>query len=374
MNAQPLDPVVDRWSSTGGPEETGKRRRWPRRLAIGTVLLLVVALGTTGFGAQQTLAFAEAHDGLFLPGISVGDVDVSGMTADEALAAIKETVEPQLDREITVRWGDHAWTTTPRELGSVSNAEDAVAAAVAANDSATWQDLWRMRWQDGAFDFHHGVSVTHDRDQARAFVDAIAAEINLEPVDAVLDHSSGWVEIHPSAVGYQLDRPPSSASLIRAVEGDATDVELSVRTLPPAVTEDHFSQVLLLRQSEFRLYLYQDGEITQDWAVAVGESGYPTPTGEYEVTLKRFMPTWVNPAPNGWGASMPERIGPGPSNPLGVRALNWSPEAGAIRFHGTAATHSIGTAASKGCVRLTNSNVVQLYDLVDVGAKIISKR
>jgi hypothetical protein len=82
------------------------------------------------------------------------------------------------------------------------------------------------------------------------------------------------------------------------------------------------------------------------------------------------MPTWVNPDPTGWGASMPLSIPPGPGNPLGLRALNWSAEA--IRFHGTSATYSLGYNASHGCIRMSNTDVIQLYDMVEVGTPIVS--
>jgi L,D-transpeptidase ErfK/SrfK len=127
---------------------------------------------------------------------------------------------------------------------------------------------------------------------------------------------------------------------------------------------------LLLRIGENKLYLYENGKITHEWVVATGQPEYPTPTGIYEITEKRYMPTWVNPDPTGWGASMPLSIPPGPSNPLGVRALNWSAEA--IRFHGTSATYSLGYNASHGCVRLSNEEVIQLYNMVEVGTPIVS--
>jgi lipoprotein-anchoring transpeptidase ErfK/SrfK len=73
---------------------------------------------------------------------------------------------------------------------------------------------------------------------------------------------------------------------------------------------------------------------------------------------------------------MPARIGPGPDNPLGVRAINWNRPGGGdtlIRFHGTPNEASIGTAASNGCVRMFNSDVIELYDLVSPGMTIISQ-
>jgi hypothetical protein len=67
---------------------------------------------------------------------------------------------------------------------------------------------------------------------------------------------------------------------------------------------------------------------------------------------------------------MPATIPPGPGNPLGLRAINWS--APAIRFHGTSATYSLGYNASHGCVRMANEDVIQLYDMIDVGTPIVS--
>ncbi|MGH2729382.1 MAG: L,D-transpeptidase family protein, partial [Actinomycetota bacterium] len=94
------------------------------------------------------------------------------------------------------------------------------------------------------------------------------------------------------------------------------------------------------------------------------------PEGIWEITEKRYLPTWVNPDPEGWGKDMPASIPPGPGNPLGLRALNWS--APAIRFHGTSATYSLGYNASHGCVRMSNDDVIALYDMVDVGTPIVS--
>jgi lipoprotein-anchoring transpeptidase ErfK/SrfK len=145
-----------------------------------------------------------------------------------------------------------------------------------------------------------------------------------------------------------------------------------VRPLRPDVRDSAFHEVLHLDQSRHRLTLFLDGRKHRTWIVATGTGDYPTPLGRYEVSLKRYLPTWVNPDPTGWGADMPASIPPGPGNPLGVRALNWSAP-GAIRFHGTEAISSLGTSASHGCVRMANGDVIELYDLIDVGAVILSE-
>ncbi|MDQ3932820.1 MAG: L,D-transpeptidase, partial [Actinomycetota bacterium] len=108
----------------------------------------------------------------------------------------------------------------------------------------------------------------------------------------------------------------------------------------------------------------------RSYVVATGTGNYPTPTGVFRVSAKRPNPVWINPDPSGWGRDLPARIEPGPNNPLGLRALNWS--ASGIRFHGTANVNSLGRDASHGCVRLSNPEIVDLYELVGVGATIIS--
>ena len=57
-----------------------------------------------------------------------------------------------------------------------------------------------------------------------------------------------------------------------------------------------------------------------------------------------------------------------PMNPLGVRALYLG--SSAYRIHGTDAPWTIGTAASKGCIRMYNEDVLHLYPRVPVGTKV----
>jgi lipoprotein-anchoring transpeptidase ErfK/SrfK len=65
---------------------------------------------------------------------------------------------------------------------------------------------------------------------------------------------------------------------------------------------------------------------------------------------------------------MPERIGPGYSNPLGIRAMPLN--ASGVLIHGTSNSGSIGSSASHGCIRMRMNEVVQLFDLVEVGTPV----
>lgn len=347
-------------------------RRFPRATWWVTLALaLVVAIAGTGI-AYGTHAYATEHDGRILPGVAVAGVDLGGMTAEEAAAAVEEAVAPELDRVLTLRWQGRSWTTTPRALGTTTDADALAADLVDVSETATLASLARMRWFGDSLALEREVTLTHDPQGARAFVDEIARELHVPARDAGLNVTGDSFEIVPEAAGQAVDTEAAAAALVDALRTGGDRVDLAVHPVEATTTTADFRQVLLLRQGAHTLDLYQDGQLVRTWNVAVGTSGYRTPTGIYEVTLKRHMPTWVNPSPNGWGRGMPARIGPGVNNPLGVRALNWN--APAIRFHGTANVNSIGRDASKGCVRLTNDDVVELYDLVDVGATIVSLR
>lgn len=362
------DSQARRWP--GRPRWPGKPR-WPgrRSLIVVAVLLGILGLGAAGV-AYATYDYSSEYEGKFLPGISVAGIDVAGMTSDEALRAVKSEIGPQLDREITVRFKDRRWTTTPRELGAHGNARSMVEAAMDASTRASFMDRVGIRFLDERVDFERDVAITYPAKGARDLVKKIAGKVDAEPVDAALDYSTGWVEITDSKTGIEVNRDRASWQLRRALRGESDRVDIAYKTLKPEVTSDAFDQVLLVRHGERKLYLYNDGKISHSWTVAVGQPNYPTPTGVYEVTELRYMPTWINPAPDGWGSDMPAEIGPGTDNPLGVRAINWS--APAIRFHGTENLSSLGTAASHGCVRMSNDDVVDLYDMIEVGASIVS--
>jgi lipoprotein-anchoring transpeptidase ErfK/SrfK len=365
-------------SPVASPSEivSERSRRWfrvprpGRKTAIAATILLTLVLLGVGGVAWATYDYSQEYEGKLLPGTTIARVDVGGMTYEEAKAAVRGAVAPQLNRKVAIRWRGESWRATPRKLGARSNLAEVLSAAVQATEDASFFDRMRMRLFDDELKFERGVAITHPRRGARKLIDRIASAVNVEPRDATIDYSTGWVDVVPARNGYRLQKATSFQELMSSLRSDDGQVPLSVKTLKPERTAADFDQVLLVRIGENMLYLYENGKITNQWPIATGQPEYMTPTGMYSVTEKRYLPTWVNPAPDTWGASMPASIPPGPSNPLGLRALNWS--APAIRFHGTSATYSLGYNASHGCVRLSNDDVIQLYDMIDVGTPIVS--
>jgi lipoprotein-anchoring transpeptidase ErfK/SrfK len=69
------------------------------------------------------------------------------------------------------------------------------------------------------------------------------------------------------------------------------------------------------------------------------------------------------------GRDLPTFMAGGEANPLGARALYLGSTL--YRIHGTNAPWTIGTQASSGCIRMRNQDVIELYDMVKVGAKVV---
>ncbi len=207
-----------------------------------------------------------------------------------------------------------------------------------------------------------------DQTALDAWLEEVAERVELEAVDATrsVGDDGGYVTT-PDREGRVLDRTRSLQALRDAVLEGEGEVELAVRTIEPRVTAEDFGRAIVVDLSERRLYLYDGLQLEKEYGVAIGTWAHPTPRGEWEVTLKRYMPTWSNPG-SAWAASMPAYIGPGPSNPLGTRAINL--DASGIRIHGTTQDWSIGRAASHGCMRMHRWDVEDLYERVEVGMPV----
>lgn len=134
---------------------------------------------------------------------------------------------------------------------------------------------------------------------------------------------------------------------------------------------------LIIKTGERALYRVLGGGKAMRYGVAVGKEGFQW-AGVAKVGMKRENPTWTPPAEMierspqyaKWADGMPGGL---PFNPLGPRAMYLFNKGGdtGFRIHGTIHPESIGYAASSGCIRMLNQEVIQLYELTRVGTKVI---
>lgn len=126
--------------------------------------------------------------------------------------------------------------------------------------------------------------------------------------------------------------------------------------LGPMIGPEYPEFKIVINIPATRLYLYKDGEMLQQFKVAVGLKDYPTPIGKDKITQVIWNPWWYPPEDAEW-AEDKEDTPPGPGNPLGIVKLVLS---GDLRMHGTDQEASIGTPASHACVRMHNRDAKKI--------------
>jgi lipoprotein-anchoring transpeptidase ErfK/SrfK len=105
------------------------------------------------------------------------------------------------------------------------------------------------------------------------------------------------------------------------------------------------------------------------YGIGVGRQGF-TWSGVKQVARKAEWPDWYPPAEMiARQPYLPRVVAGGPGNPLGARAMYLG--GSEYRIHGTNAPSTIGKQVSSGCIRLTNEDVTDLYNRVQVGAKVV---
>jgi hypothetical protein len=342
------------------------RRRWP--LIVGLVAgVLVLALGGV---AYATFRYEQANADRLLRGITVGGVDVSGMTRAEALAAVRVRARADLDREIVVVAEGERFTTTARELGRRAWVGRAVDEAIDATARVGWVERAWRRLRDEPLDLDIGLSLGGEA-RVEAFIRRTAREVSVDPRNASIEMGDdGGLVFRQSKAGSALDVGRAERLLARALADGSSRVRLPMHRVAPKITVRTMLPTIVVHVDTNRLDLYEGFEVTHSWDVATAKPGWTTPVGEWSLYQKRENPTWYNPALDSWGAGLPAVVPGGPGNPMGTRAL-YITAPGLIRIHGTTSPDSIGRFASHGCIRMHNEQVEELYDLVPVGTKVI---
>lgn len=137
-------------------------------------------------------------------------------------------------------------------------------------------------------------------------------------------------------------------------------------------TEKHAPGTIVISTRQRRLYYVLGGGKALRYAIAVGKEGYAW-AGTSTVSSKKEWPGWTPTADmRKRNPSLPVHMKGGKDNPLGARALYLGKTL--YRIHGTNEPWYMGTARSSGCIRMTNEDVIDLYNRTRIGATVIVRR
>jgi L,D-transpeptidase ErfK/SrfK len=139
-----------------------------------------------------------------------------------------------------------------------------------------------------------------------------------------------------------------------------TAASFAQNTTPaPAASPARPQRQVIISIPDRKLVLMEKGAVIHVFSIAVGAPVSPSPTGTFAVVSRVTSPTYYYA-----GVVIP----PGKDNPLGPRWVGLNKQGYGI--HGTNAPGSVGTAASHGCIRMRNRDIVQFFTLVEVGDSV----
>ncbi|HMN85387.1 MAG TPA: L,D-transpeptidase [Bauldia sp.] len=172
----------------------------------------------------------------------------------------------------------------------------------------------------------------------------------------------------PTPRGAYIGKPPAAPKKAAA---KARRKPLDTRFLPQVVvfTGKQAPGTIVIDTDHRFLYLVLEGGKARRYGVGVGRDGFGW-KGSETIGRKAEWPTWT-PPPEMLERQpyLPASMKGGPGNPLGARALYLGDTL--YRIHGTSEPWTIGQAVSSGCFRMRNEDVIDLYDRVPVGTKVV---
>lgn len=132
------------------------------------------------------------------------------------------------------------------------------------------------------------------------------------------------------------------------------EMDLTLAEVQPVKPPPTGELSIVIKINSRILELYNDDQLYKKYRIAVGKSESPTPVGDWNIMAKYWSPKDI----------------------LGTRWLGLNIPWGSYGIHGTNRPWSIGQFASKGCIRLRNRDIEELYEWVQVGVpvKIIGSR
>jgi lipoprotein-anchoring transpeptidase ErfK/SrfK len=141
-----------------------------------------------------------------------------------------------------------------------------------------------------------------------------------------------------------------------------------VRRVLDYATQEKPGSIVIDTRGRYLYYVEGQGKATR-YGVGVGRAGFEW-RGTKQVSAKRVWPEWRPPAEMlARRPDLPVWMAGGPANPLGARAIYLG--SSLYRIHGSNEPDSIGQAVSSGCIRMRNGDVIDLYDRVKVGTRVV---
>jgi lipoprotein-anchoring transpeptidase ErfK/SrfK len=338
------------------------------------VLIALVALLTMGLLlAVGVWAYDDAQKDQIAPGVEIGGVDVGGRDADSARKLIEQKVVAPLKQPVVVNYDGKEYTLSPKRLHAKADVDGMVQEAIDRSRDGSILDRVSRYATGSDVDANLEPRVGYDKSAVKNFINELADRINQDPVNASVVPSGGRLQQEAGQPGQAVNKRQMTTEINHAARSPGRDqaIPAVVETTKPEVNKKDLAQAypryIYIDRGSYTLRFYHHLKLEKSYSIAVGQQGLETPAGLYHALDKQVDPSWHVPN-SAWAGSLAGQvIPPGPADPLKARWIGIFDGAG---IHGTDDISSLGSAASHGCVRMSISDVIDLYDRVEVGDPI----
>jgi lipoprotein-anchoring transpeptidase ErfK/SrfK len=197
---------------------------------------------------------------------------------------------------------------------------------------------------------------------------AAAAAFAEQPSPPLLDKKNNRIWIDDGYVEFLMSPPAYPPQQYRE-DGAYLKTSAFVPRHRVAYDAAEAPGTVIIDTRRYALYYIEPGGTAIRYSVGVGREGYGW-RGTEMVSAKRSWPDWRPPADmRARRPDLPAHMAGGPANPLGARALYLGNTL--YRIHGSNEPESVGRSSSSGCFRMTNEDVIDLYERVKIGAKVV---
>jgi lipoprotein-anchoring transpeptidase ErfK/SrfK len=338
-------------------------------LAFLAVLIPAALFATLAFADKQ--GKEKIADGVRVEGIHVG-----GLTQQQAMSRVYKRLRAESQRPIRIRVGDRSFALSASSAGVTLGLDEAVRRAYEEGRGGNVVERGWRTLTGGRVDHDESAAVRFDRARVRAFIAHIHDTVSRAPINAQLALNVEQVTVSEAKAGRRLaDRE----TLVRRVIDGLLDPRgrrtftAQVEVIDPDVTAEEIwlnnPTVVTVSRAGKTARVFERGKLVRSYRVAVGEPKFPTPMGSFTVQGMQVNPPWNVPQSD-WAGKLAGQTIPGgdPRNPLKARWIGFN---GSVGFHGTASVDSLGTAASHGCIRMAEGDVIDLYERVQVGTPVV---
>lgn len=335
---------------------------------IGVLVFLVIALG----GVAGVYAYDQGRADRIGKGVSIGGVDVSGLTPAAARHRLRHRFAPRLNRTVEVTWHGKRFALSGRAAHVRADLAASVDQALTRSRDGNIVTRTVRNLRGKPLDLQLQPKISYSRGAVRALVSKVGGAVDRPVREASVAFSASGPQVAEGENGLRLRRGALLASVSRGLLGrGARNVRPRVALIRPrqstADVAKRYGTIVVVDRANFRLRLYKNLKLARTYVIAVGRQGLETPSGQYSVTDKQVNPTWHVPNSSWAGALAGKDIPPGPDDPLKAR---WIGITGGAGIHGTTESSSLGSAASHGCIRMAIPDVIQLFDQVPYGSTI----